>query len=76
MKLAPQLFSDFLTYGRTNMTTEQVLSLATIMESVDVEDLTRYRVKGTGKTINGSWQYIPDMDELEQFILDEFYDKE
>lgn len=76
MNLASRLYSDFLTYGKTNMTLEQVLSLATILESVDVDELERYRVRGTGETINGSWQYIPDMDELEEFILKEFYDKD
>ncbi len=76
MQLVPQLFSDFLTYGKTNMTMEQVLSLASMMDSVDIDDLTRYRVEGSGDTINGTWYYIADMDALEQFILEEFYDQD
>ena len=58
------------------MTMEQVLSLASTMESVDIDDLTRYRVEGSGDTINGTWYYIADMDALEQFILEEFYDQD
>ena len=58
------------------MTMEQELSLASMMDSVDIDDLTRYRVEGSGDTIKGTWYYIADMDAMEQFILEEFYDQD
>lgn len=72
MKLAPQLYADFTSFGRTNLTLEQVLALATVMSDVDMDELVRYRV--TGKTLD-NYQLQPDKGALAEFILNNFYDQ-
>ena len=71
MKLAPQLYADFTSYGKTNLTLEQVFALASVMSKVDIDEMERYRI--TGKTEN--YQLIADKDALKEFMLEHFYNQ-
>lgn len=70
LKLAPQLYSDFITYGQTNLSLEQILALASVMDDMDIDAIERYRVTGTTRS---DYQIEPDTDALAEFILEHFY---
>ena len=74
INLAPALFSEFLSYGKTNLNLDQVVSLASFADKTDLDNLNTYRVPSTGKKISGTDYQIVDMTALEQYVLETFYD--
>lgn len=71
---APSLFQSFIQYGRTNMDLDQFVALASFADGFDMDDLDTYRLEGTSQN-DGKYYFIADMDKLEVFLLDHFFEK-
>lgn len=71
---APSLFSTFTTYGRTNLSIDQILALAKFADSFDLDSIYTYRAEGETKTISGTSYYIINMDALSEYILEVLYE--
>lgn len=73
-KSAAALFGDISAYVRTDLGLDQILALAEFSDGFDLDSIQRYRVTGTGKYFGPTWFYVPDIEGLKTFILQEFYD--
>lgn len=70
---AGQLYTIFTKFVRTNLTLQQVLAYAQILDTVALGDISFDRVSGTGTTVDGVWYLEPDLKETEQLVLKSQY---
>lgn len=66
---APELFSIFLEFMRTNLSLRQCLSIAALVDKLNVEDVRFMRISGTGVTEDGVWYLEPNEEEMVQLVL-------
>lgn len=72
---AGQLYTLFTKFVRTNLTLQQVLEYAQILDNVQLGEITFNRVSGEGTAVDGVWYLEPDLDEAEQLVLSSQYRK-
>jgi len=64
VQAAPKLYDEFLTYAKTNLSLEQVLALASVLNDLNLDDISFNTTTGKGEMLNGSSVIVPDMDDM------------
>lgn len=66
---AASLYDEFMQYGKTNMSLEQIIALASMLENVDLTDINYETVQGQTQRIDGLGDCeIPDMDKVKMIV--------
>lgn len=75
---APALYDKIIQFTQTNLTLDQVLGMASFLDSMEDIDnsLTRHRVTGEGGYVGKTWYYNADMEDVSSYILETYYDPE
>lgn len=74
-KAAPKLYDEVLAFARTNLTLDQIVSLAVFLDGFDMDDLTRHTVAADNASKNGASVLEVREDELYRYLLEYFYDQ-
>ncbi|OOB79925.1 MAG: hypothetical protein BEN18_02020 [Epulopiscium sp. Nuni2H_MBin001] len=74
IKKIPDLVSVFFTSVRTDASILDVLSYSDYVKNIKTENITFDTIPGEGLYIGGVSYFIPDMDEMDQFVKDVFFD--
>ncbi len=72
---APELYDTFLKFMRTNLTLEQVLSFAAVLDNTSIDDMKFNLIEGAGEMIDGVWYFRAQQDSMLSLMLDAMYNQ-
>lgn len=67
------LYDDLQKYVDTNLNTTQMVDLAKILMGVNLDNTDKYTIPGKGKTLNGTYYYMPDEKATLELLLKVYY---
>jgi len=70
---APSLYASFLKFMHTNLSLDQVVAFAQVLDDINMDDLTIQTLGGDFDYIDSISYYIADMDDVESKIVDLMY---
>lgn len=71
---APGLYDTFMKFMRTNMSLDNVLSVATILDNANMDEMKfNLMENGSPEVIGGTWYYRASQDEILHQMLDALY---
>jgi len=73
---APQLYDTFMKYMRTNMSVDDAVDLAKVLDDTSIDEM-QFNVwtEGAPEVIDGVWYYRASQDEIIKQMLEAMYDK-
>lgn len=72
---APELYDTFTKFMRTNLSLDQVLSFAAVLDKTNIDDMKFNLIEGAGEMIDGIWYFRAQQDSMINLMLDALYDK-
>lgn len=66
---APDLFSVFSRFIKTNLSLRQFLACAKLLDGLSVDEVTFDRISGEGVTVDGVWYLEPDVQQMRELVL-------
>ncbi len=69
------LYDELSRYVDTNLLTDQMLDFAKVLMNVDIDSIDSYAITGTGKTMSGTYYYIPDEQDTLDLLLSIYYNE-
>lgn len=72
---AGELYGIFTKFVRTNLSIQQVMEYAKVLDDVSLEDIQFDRISGEGTTSDGVWYLEPDMEEAMDLVLKSQYER-
>ena len=74
-KAAPKIYDEFMTFAKTNLNLDQVLSLSTLLDDIQIDDIEFSTLEGKSTSIKGAGSVVVlDEDAKYQKIADLMYD--
>lgn len=70
---APSLYATFLKFMHTNLTLDQVVAFAQVLDNINMDDLTIQTIGGDFDYINSLSYFIPEMSDVESKVVDLMY---
>jgi LCP family protein required for cell wall assembly len=70
---APSLYAAFLKFMHTNLSLDQVVAFAQVLDNISIDDLTIQTIGGDFDYINSLSYYSADMNDVESKIVDLMY---
>lgn len=76
VQAAPELYDTFIKFMRTNLTLDEAVDLAKVLDKTNIDDMT-FNVweQGAPEIISGVWYYRASQDEIIHQMLDAVYDE-
>jgi LCP family protein required for cell wall assembly len=70
---APTLYTTFLKFMHTNLSLDQVLAFAQVLDDINIDNLTIQTIGGDFDYIDSLSYFIADMDDVESKVVDLMY---
>ena len=70
---APSLYTNFLKFMNTNLSVDQVVAAAQVLDDINIDDLTIQTIGGDFDYIDSLSYFIPDMDDVQSKIINLMY---
>lgn len=75
VKSAPELYDTFLKFMRTNLSLDQVISFASVLDNTSIDDMQFNLIDGAGEIIDGVWYFRAHQDSMLKHMLNALYDQ-
>lgn len=70
---APSLYANFLKFMHTNLSLDQVVAFAQVLDDINIDDLTIQTIGGDFDYINSLSYFIPEMSDVESKVVSLMY---
>ncbi len=71
----PSIYSKVSKYSFTNLSTEEIVAYAKLLQNVDLDQVTQVQLAGKSGPVGGGSGWIVDQAEMEKAVIDTFYVK-
>jgi LCP family protein required for cell wall assembly len=70
---APSLYASLIEFMHTNLTLDQIVAFAQVLDDINIDDLTIQTIGGDFDYIDSLSYFIPDMGDVESKVIDLMY---
>lgn len=70
---APSLYASFIKFMQTNLSMDQIVAFAKVLDNMDMENMTLQTIGGDFDYIDSLSYFIPDMNDVESKVVQAMY---